>query len=194
MDQIAARIADRQRGTASGEWQRHVACTYASKALEGRVAHGRWGTCAGFPVLYLGRPTESVILEAYRHLVDPIVFEDQATEEAFLRSLAPRALITCRVKVSDLLDLRSAGARSDVGLTIEDLTAPVNDKKAYERCRHVAHVAHQLKLYGVVAPSATRMGETLALFMDVLPPGMRPIESRVAQPWARLPDDPRRSD
>lgn len=193
MDQIAARIANMARTTASGEWQRHVAGTYASKALDGRTADGRWGTRSGFPVLYLGRPTESVVVEAYRHLVDPVIFEDQASEDEFLRSLAPRALITCHLEgIPNLLDLRSAGARNDVGLTIQDLTAPVHDKEAYRRCQHVAHVAHQLRLYGVLAPAATAMGQTLALFMDILPPTSRPVESRPAQSWARLPGDPRK--
>jgi hypothetical protein len=56
-----------------GTWQRHVPAKFVADALKGRSATGRWGTQNGFPVLYLGRPTDSVVVEAYRHLIDPIV-------------------------------------------------------------------------------------------------------------------------
>lgn len=65
---LAAGIAELDEVDESGEWQRHVSLRRAREALDGHAGQGRWGTAAGFPVLYLGRPTASVVIEAYRHL------------------------------------------------------------------------------------------------------------------------------
>lgn len=192
MDGLAARLAELERSCERGEWQRHVATSYAARALEGRQANGRWGTKCGFPVLYLGRPTASVVVEAYRHLVDPIEFDSVDDRERFLAALQPRTLVTCSLDVNNLLDLRPAGARARAGLTIQDLTSPTNDPQAYAKCQQVALVAHQLRHHGIVAPAATGIGETIALFMDVLPAAQHPVVLGEPQVWSRLPADPRR--
>jgi hypothetical protein len=55
-------------------------------------ADGRWGTRDGFPVLYLGRPVDSVIVGAYRHQVDPIIFDTDDDRERFLAGALPQVL------------------------------------------------------------------------------------------------------
>lgn len=105
--------------------------------------------------------------------------------------LQPRALVTCAVNVTDLLDLRSAGARARAGLTIKDLASPTDDRDSYSRCQEVAQVAHQLRLHGVVAPAATAMGDTMVLFTDILPGSQHPRLVDDPEMWARLPADPR---
>jgi hypothetical protein len=70
--------------TVEGVWQRHAPARYAAGALEGRRATSRWGRADGFPVLYLGRPLDSVIVEAYRHLVNPVTNPD-IVKHAWLR-------------------------------------------------------------------------------------------------------------
>src|SRR4051812_34612000 len=92
---------------------------------------GRWGE--SFPVIYLGRPLDSCVEEAYRHLVD------DAGVPAHL--VKPRALYQVRVEVANVLDLRSADARAEVGLTDDDIASTVGDYKA---CQRVAATAHQL--------------------------------------------------
>jgi hypothetical protein len=99
--------------------------------------------------------------------------------------------VTCEVDVNNLLDLRPAGARVRAGLTIQDLTSPTNDRDAYAKCQQVALIAHQLRHHGIVAPAATGLGETLALFMDVVPAAQRPQANREPDMWSRLPADPR---
>src|SRR5580693_81452 len=89
----------------------HVPAKYLANALAGRSATGRWGTEGGFPVLYLGRPTDSVVVEAYRHLIDPITDDP-------VPPISPRALITCDMSVSMILDLRSAANRAAANLTM----------------------------------------------------------------------------
>ena len=141
-----------------GVWERHLPARHLNAATEGRSSPSRWGRADGFPILYLGSPTDSVIVEAYRHLVDPVEDPD------IVNHLAPRVLVKCRVNVSHVLDLRAARARVGLDLPHEVLQSATSDVVAYERCRTVAAAAHQQGFRGLVAPAATRMGETLALF------------------------------
>ena len=191
MNDLAVRIAQAPRVTEHGSWQRHVPAAYATTALEGRAADGRWGTKGGFSVLYLGRPTDSVVVEAYRHLVDPLEFDDTGDRRRFLATIKPRALITCSVKVDNLLDLRTPATRASVGLVIQDLRSSTEDDEAYARCQEVAQVAHQLRFNGLVAPAATGLGETLVLFTDILPAAQIPVLVGAPVNWIELPDDPR---
>lgn len=177
--------------TATGQWQRHVSAAYANYALRGRAANGRWGTLGGFPVLYLGLPRDSVIVEAYRHHVDPVEFDDDTKRDAFIDALVPRVLVTCEVDVTNLLDLRTSLGRANANLTLQDLSSPTNDTEGYARCQRTAQVAHQLRRHGIITPAATGLGTTLALFTDNLPAAEHPQRVLPDVLWRRLPDDPR---
>jgi RES domain len=123
------------------------------------------------------------VVEAYRHLVDPVENPD------LLAQVHPRILVTVTVKVTNVLDLRTAGARATAGLVLGDLHSGVDD---YSRCQEVAQVAHQLRLHGILAPAATDMGETLALFTDFTDiAGERPVRIADDVLWETLPPDPR---
>ncbi len=179
----AARVASAPLVDVEGTWQRHVSAPYSDRALDGRRGYGRWGTGDGFPVLYLGRPTDSVVVEAYRHLIDPVL--DDAPP------LQPRVLVTASVAVTEIVDLRSAAGRLLVGLVPADLTSGTDDREAYARCQEVAQVAHQLGRRGLITPAATEVGETLVLFTDLLPQQQRPMRSADDVLWTALPPDPR---
>lgn len=182
-ESLAVRVASVPVTTVQGTWFRHAFAAYPERALDGRIYDGRWGTKPGFPVLYLGRPPESVIVEAYRHLVDPV------EDPEILAHIHPRIFITADVTVTDVLDLRTAGARATAGLTLGDLQSGVDD---YGPCQRVAQVAHQLGRHGVVAPAATNMGETLALFTDLTDAaGQKPVRRADDALWQTLPPDPR---
>ena len=159
-----------------GAFLRHA--SLGSRGLTGSEAGGRWGPPGTYPVLYLGRPRDSVVVEAYRRLVDP--FRGMTGD-----MVAPRRLYTCRIKVEELLDLRVAANLAAVGLTRDDLTGP------YPPCQVVGQAAHQLNLHGLIAPAATELGETLALFMRHLPAAEQP-ELSGEELWDVLPADPRR--
>lgn len=176
--------------TIDGVWQRHVAAPFAASALQGRRGYGRWGTREGFPVLYLGRPLDSVIIEAYRHLIDPVEDEQQAALLA--EHLQTRVLVTATLHVSDLLDLRNTGTRAQLGLTLDVLQSGTQDRQAYQACQQVAQVAHQLGRHGVLAPAASERGDTIALFTDNLPAAQQPQRSEEDQLWPQLPPDPRK--
>jgi hypothetical protein len=190
-DRLAGQIAALPHTAETGVWQRYVSARHAPWALDGHTSNARWGTADGFPVLYLGRPSESVIIEAYRHFVDPVIFETNEERTAFIASIGPLVVVTCLVDVTHLLDLRTASGRAATGLTLDDLQSPPNDPEAYRRCRSVSQVAHQLGWHGVIAPAATRAGQTLALFTDRLPAAERPVGSADDVIWVRLPADPR---
>lgn len=182
MESLPARLAQVTPISVAGTWQRHVPAKFIPSALDGRSASGRWGTENGFPVLYLGRPTDSVVVEAYRHLIDPVA--DAAPP------VSPRALITCTVSVTTILDLRVSTNRVLADLTTEEMQSGTRDRDAYRACQNVAAVAHQLEFHGLIAPAATQMGETLVLFNDRLPADEKP--TRTAEKiWTELPPDPR---
>lgn len=173
-------VARAPKATVVGEFQRHVSLRV--RDLVGSSAGGRWGPERAFSVLYLGRPTPSVIVEAYRHLVEAVLDVDMPPS-----AVGPRRLLTCRVEVSNVLDLRDPAGWESVGLTAEDLMSDVGD---YTACQAVGAAAHQLELHGVIAPAATGLGETLSLFERHLPDVEIPVLVS-EETWNQLPDDPR---
>jgi RES domain-containing protein len=159
-----------------GTFYRHASTNIVG--LAGSAAGGRWGPPGAYPVLYLGRPVASVVVEAYRHLVDP--FPGMTGE-----MVAPRRLYTCQLDVGEVLDLRTPENLAAVGLTPEDLRGP------HARCQEIGAAAHQLALHGVLAPAATELGETLAVFMRHLLDAEQPTVT-AEELWDELPADPRR--
>lgn len=162
-----------------GEFERHAALPV--DGLTSSQSGGRWGPPGAFGVLYLGRPRRSVIVEAYRHLVDDV----EGMRPELVR---PRRLFVVTVAVRSVLDLRPAESLAQLGLTTDDLVSPVGD---YQPCWEVASAAHQLGLHGVLAPAATELGETLALYDEHLAPDELPRVVR-EHIWDVLPADPRR--
>lgn len=184
MDSLANSIAGQDPAPVKGSWQRHLPARFLVRAMGGRTGYSRWGRDIGFPILYLGRPTDSVVVEAYRHLVDPV--DDPTIRD----HLAPRALVTADVAVTEILDLRTSKARMELGLTLAQIQSATHDRAAYGACQEVASAAHQQGFHGLVTPAATGLGETLALFSDRLPAHEIPVVTIEAL-WDRLPDDPR---
>ena len=174
-----AEIAKCSIASVGGTFHRHTSVNITD--LGGSRFGGRWGPAGAFPVLYLGRPSASVAAEAYRHLVDP-------TPGLSGKHVGSRKFWTCTVNLTQVLDLRDRESRERLGLTASDLSSEVMD---YGRCNDVAVVAHQLELHGIIAPSATGLGETLALFDQHTPIDEYPKISKV-EIWSELPSDPRR--
>jgi len=184
MDSLANAIAGQDPIEVTGSWLRHLPAQYRDRAMEGRPAYSRWGRPAGFPILYLGRPADSVVVEAYRHLVDPV------DDPEIVNQLAPRILVSAQVAVTEILDLRRAGPRVELGLTVSQITSSTDDRAAYAACQEVAAAAHQQGFHGIIAPAATELGETLALFTNRLPAHEVPTATGEVY-WDRLPADPR---
>ena len=149
--ELLAAISDLEPIEARGSFQRH--CSLRWDGLRPSAAGGRWGERGAFEVLYLGRPAESVIVEAYRHRVDDDI--DHSAELA--ATVVERRLYTMDVAVPNVLDLRPMTARRRVGLTDDQFRSDIDD---YTPCQAVAAAAHQLGLGGILAPAATGLGET----------------------------------
>lgn len=179
---LLAAIAELDPIHLEGTFERH--CSLRWHELKPSAAGGRWGARRAFEVLYLGRPRESVVVEAYRHLVDDELDDSQGLAASVLE----RRVIRCEVSVPNVLDLRRVSAQTAVGLCATDLASDVGD---YAACQAVAAATHQLGLAGILAPAATRMGETLALFPMNLPVAHWPVAT-AQDIWRGLPSDPRR--
>jgi RES domain-containing protein len=172
-------VASAKPVTVEGVFERHVSLSH--RKLTGSAGGGRWGPPGAYPVLYLGRPTDSVIVEAYRHLVE-------SSENMRPDLVAPRRVIRCEVGVTNILDLRDPSTRDAVGLSFEEL---MSDIDAHDPCQRVGQAAHQLEMHGVISPAATGLGDTLALFERRLPAAEQPVIIGETV-WDQLPADPRR--
>jgi len=171
---LTEKVASVPHARVSGTFYRHAAPD--RDAFAGGTM-GRWGRT--FPVIYVGRPDTSVTVEAYRHLVEP--------HDIAPTMVKPRVLYTVTVHVAKVLDLTEAAHRDAVGLSDADLMSAVDD---YDACQEVARAAHQLEMHAILAPAATGLGETLALFSQRITASERPaVVAEVL--WTRLPDDPR---
>lgn len=86
--------------------------------------------------------------------------------------------------MTTVLDLRDPDTLGRVGLDDEAI------RGGHGPCQRVGQAAHQLGLHGLIAPAATGLGETLALFERHLPEAELP---RIVQEtrWEHLPPDPR---
>lgn len=165
-----------------GEFERHMSLRWPGE-LAGSAAGGRWGAPRAYEVLYLGRPRESVVIEAYRHLVD-----DELDALALAAKVIERRVITCEVDIENVLDLRDPAALRAVGLTPARLQSQVGD---YADCQRVGAAAQELGMAGIVAPSAGGVGETLALFAANVPVDAWPRLTATSL-WTGLPPDPRK--
>jgi hypothetical protein len=180
--ELLAAISDLDPVEVKGDFERH--CGLRWQDLTPSAAGGRWGARRAFEVLYLGRPRESVVVEAYRHLVD----DELDMPGDLAAAVIERRVLTCEVRVDNILDLRSQEVRATVDIADNDLFSEPGE---YERCQAIGAAAHQLGRYGVIAPSASRLGETLALFSTNLPVEQWPTV-KTRDIWRGLPLDPRR--
>ena len=137
-----------------GAFERHTSLRW--EELKPSAAGGRWGARRAYEVLYLGRPRSSVVIEAYRHLVD----DELDDTSALATSVLERRIVTCKIDVPKVLDLRESTTRAALSLTDMQLFSEVGD---YTACQAIGATAHQLGLAGLIAPAASRRGETLAL-------------------------------
>jgi hypothetical protein len=109
---LLAAIADLDTIRLRGTFERHTSLRW--EELRPSAAGGRWGARRAHEVLYLGRPRGSVVIEAYRHLVD-----DELDDTGGLAaSVLERRIVTCKVDVPNVLDLRSHSVRNAVSMSI----------------------------------------------------------------------------
>ena len=96
----------------------------------------------------------------------------------------PRHLLEYEVELSALLDLTDEATLEAVGLS----EAQVRSDDATP-CQEVGEAAHHLGREGILAPSATGVGDVLALFVERLSPNSR-LEVVSTTLWATPPSGP----
>lgn len=178
-------VASLETVSVDGRYYRFISRRRTSTALDGSRRGGRWGPPDAFRVLYLNDTYDGCVIEAYRH-----------TTDASMDPVKPPVnlgLVACDVAGTNILDLRSATARFDLGLDLAILYSEPQPPtgSAYQACSRIAQAAHQLGRHGLLAPSATQRGLTLALFTDLLPDEERPTGVGGTITWEQLPADPR---
>ncbi len=159
-----------------GDFWRHA--SRREHLTSGSRSGGRWSPSDAFPVIYLGRPPESVIAEAHRNLVE-------AVEGMTPDMVAPRICGRLRLSVHEVLDLRDSETQLALGLDGMFFEGP------WPACQALGQAAHQLGVHGILAPAATHIGETLSLFERHLSADEFPILVEV-EAWDSLPADPRK--
>ena len=108
----------------------------------------RWNAAEGTPTIYLASPEETCRLELVR------LIERQGSSVRL-----PREVHTVAVEEVRVLDLRDRARLAAVGLTAADL-----DADDWEPCQNVGEAAAYLEFQGIIARSATDVGEVLAVF------------------------------
>jgi RES domain-containing protein len=133
---------------------------------------GRWNPPGSFAVLYLALDVATAVAE----------FKRLATKHGRqLEDFLPRDLFTYKVRLQHVIDLRvpEHAAALGVGLTEE------GDPRTFQLA---GEAAHHVGFEAILAPSATRAGDILALFLDRLLPDSVVTDVSVTR-WDAIPAD-----
>lgn len=148
---------------------RHHAPSYATLSGEGaRRAGGRWNPPESFSVIYTASSVEAVDAEFRRVLASASLFV-----------VRPRVLAVIRLDLERVLDLRSEDVRRALGIRVEDI---VGDDPSTPRA--IGEAAQYLGYEAVVAPSATGIGDVVAVFLTNRAPEstIEVVDTRVYDP------------
>lgn len=139
---------------------RHSAARYATVdegTLEASVrAGGRFNPVGEFGAVYAALNEETALAELGRRI------DRTGLPRKHFR---PRMMLQLRARLGRVLDLTDPEVRSQLGVTVEEISGP--------DWRHAQGVARQAREQGYTAirfPSATGLGENLAIFLDQLGP------------------------
>ena len=152
---------------------RHVSPGRNPRSGQGaRIQGGRWNPPESFGTLYLGLSVETVRAEFHR-----LAQKQGLRPEDFI----PRELHRFEVRLEQVLDLRRSAARQLVGLSDQELRS--DDPR---KCQLIGEAAHYLGLEAILAPSASDVGDVLAVFLDLLGPNSF-VESAHMEIWRETP-------
>lgn len=157
----------------SGRAFRHVARKYQPLSGEGaRINGGRWNPPSSFATLYLGLSRDTVIAEFNR-----LATKYGLATSAFL----PRVLYGYDLVIGDALDLRVPDARARLGLDSRALSAEPPDLG-----QRIGEAAVTCGREAILAPSATGLGDALALYVGRLGAGIQTTYEELEQ-WTTPP-------
>jgi RES domain-containing protein len=137
-----------------------------------RINGGRFNPPDSFPVLYICRSRPCAVAELTRAGERLSIGVD---------GLLPRVLYRYEVSVERVLDLTDQEVRAKVGLGLEVLTGP-----DWTSCQELGVVAHSLDVQGICSPSATAVGDVLAVFIEHIRLGR--LEPELVEEWRSVGD------
>lgn len=96
-----------------------------------------------------------------------------------VEGLLPRALYRYEIELDRVPDLTDGEVRARVGLGADVLTGP-----DWTACQDLGIAAHALGANGINSPSATAVGEVLAVFVQHI--GLGRLEPHFVEEWRSL--------
>lgn len=132
-----------------------------------RIHGGRFNPPGSFPVLYVCQSRPCAVAELKR-------FGDR--QAIGVEGLLPRMLYRYEIALDRILDLTNDKVRAQVGLDLDVLTGP-----DWIACQELGRNLHALGAQGINSPSATGVGDVLAVFVQHV--GIGRLEPQVAEEW-----------
>jgi len=167
----AGRVAAAPLAPFAGEGWRHLGPLYDPRSGEGARLHGgRFNPPGSFPVLYLCQSRPCAVAELRR------LGERQAIG---IEGLLPRTLYRYDIALDRVLDLTDDVVRHQVGLDLDVLTGP-----DWTTCQELGSTLHAVGAQAVNSPSATGVGDVLAVFVQRL--GLGHVEPQLVEQWHSL--------
>lgn len=171
--QLVAKLDEVSPTEFSGEVCRHTGPgIHPLNTTGAQTQGGRWNPPNSFPTLYLALSDEAAAAELYRRAEG----ENRPPED-----LLPRRLHRYRVRLSAVLDLRNVETRKDLGVPLEELKSENRSP-----CNALGDAAHYVGFEGILAPSATGVGDVLVVFWDRLK-AESDVEPFAFDDWEALP-------
>lgn len=93
-----------------------------------------------------------------------------------VEGLLPRTLFLYEIALDRVLDLTDDSVRAQVGLGVDVLTGP-----DWTACQELGLAAHALGARGINSPSATGVGDVLAVFVQNM--GLGHLEPQLVEEW-----------
>jgi len=135
-----------------------------------RLHGGRFNPPGSFPVLYICQSRPCAVAELKR------LGERQAIG---VEGLLPRVLYRYEIALDRILHLTNDEVRAQVGLGLDVLIGP-----DWTACQELGVAAHALGIKGISAPSASGVGDILAVFVQYV--GLGRLESESVEEWHSL--------
>lgn len=152
----------------TGQCWRHLGPRHNPLSGEGaRIHGGRFNPPGSFPVLYLCQSRSCAVAELRRF---------GARQAIGVEGLLPRKLYRYDVALDRILDLTSEEVRAQVGLGLDVLTGP-----DWTACQELGSTVHSLGAQGISSPSATGVGEILAVFVQQV--GLGWLVPQLTEEW-----------
>ncbi|MHB1518922.1 MAG: RES family NAD+ phosphorylase [Acidimicrobiales bacterium] len=168
MDIDAGRVAAAPLSPFIGQGWRQLSPRYDPLSGEGaRIHGGRFNPPGNFPVLYVCQSRPCAVAELKR-------FGDRLS--IGVEGLLPRMLYRYEIVLDRILDLTNDEVRAQVGLGLDILTGP-----DWTACQELGSTVHALGAQGINLPSATGVGDVLAVFVQHV--GLGRLEPKLAAEW-----------